>query len=103
MVWHSCAPVGVTFAWHRLWFLALGKLHRALRLSVEHIPDSGLQDIQEEDEEGVEEDVEEEINSEDELDEEDGSRDAMLNQDGVTSDENDIEPFSKSRDCLTFP
>lgn len=67
---------------------------------MEHIPDSGLQDIEEEDE-GVEE--EEEISSEDELDEEDGSREAMLNQDGVTSDENDIEPFSKSRDCLTVP
>ena len=66
---------------------------------MEHIPDSGLQDIQEEDEDGVEE----EINSEDELDEEDGLREAMLNQDGVTSDENDIEPFSKSRDCMTFP
>jgi len=63
-------------------------------LSVEHIPDSGLQDIQEEDEEGVQE----EENSEDELDEEDGSREAMLNQDGVISDENDItESFSKSR------
>ena len=83
-------------------FLALGKLHRALRLSVEHIPDSGLQDIQEEDEDGVEEESEEEINSDDELDEEDGSREGLLNQDGVTSDENDIEPFSKSRDCMTF-
>lgn len=79
----------------------LGKLHRALRLSVEHIPDSGLQDIQEEDEENVHEEIEEEINSEDEFDEEDGSKEAMLNQDGVTSDDNDIEPFSKSRDCLT--
>ena len=65
---------------------------------MEHIPDSGLQDIQEVDEEGVEEDVQEEVNSEDDLDEEDGSREAMLNQDGVISDENDIEPFSKSRD-----
>lgn len=70
---------------------------------MEHIPDSELQDIQEEDEEGVEEEIEEEINSEDELDEEDGSREAMLNQDGVISDDNDIEPFSKSHDCMTFP
>lgn len=69
---------------------------------MEHIPDSGLQDIQEEDEDGAEEEIEEEINSEDELDEEDGSREGLLNQDGVTSDENDIEPFSKSRDCMTF-
>lgn len=69
---------------------------------MEHIPDSELQDIQEEDEEGVEEEIEEEINSEDELDEEDGSREAMLNQDGVTSDDNDIEPFSKSHDGMTF-
>ena len=69
---------------------------------MEHIPDSGLQDIQEEDE-GAEEEIEEEINSDDELDEENGSREAMLNQDGVTSDENDIEPFSESRDCLTVP
>lgn len=68
---------------------------------MEHIPDSGLQDIQEEDEENVHEEIEEEINSEDEFDEDDGSKEAMLNQDGVTSDDNDIEPFSKSRDCLT--
>ena len=70
---------------------------------MEHIPDSGLQDIQEEDEEGVEEEIEEDINSEDELDEEDGSREAMLNQDGVISDDNDIELFSKSGDCMIFP
>ena len=95
--------VDVTLAWHILCFITIGKLHRALRLSVEHIPDSGLQDIQEEDEEGVEEEIDEEINSEDEFDDEDGSKEAMLNQDGVTSDDNDIEPFSKSRDCLTDP
>ena len=68
---------------------------------MEHIPDSGLQDIQEEDEQGVEDDVEDEMSSEDELDEEDGSREAMLNQDGVTSDENDIELLSKSLYRLT--
>ena len=76
-----------------------GKLHRALRLSVEHIPDSGLQDIQEEDEEAAEGEIEEEFDSENDFDEQDGSNEAMLNQDGVTSDENDIEPFSKSRNC----
>lgn len=79
-----------------------GKLHRALRLSVEHIPDSELQDIQEVDEEGVEEEIEENLDSENEFDVEDGSKEAKLNQDGVTSDENDIEPFSKSRNCLTI-
>ena len=82
--------------------VASGKLHRALRLSVEHIPDSGLQDIQEEDEEAVKGELEDERDSEKEFDEEDGPNEAMLNQDGVTSDENDIEPFSKSRNCFTF-
>lgn len=75
-------------------FILTGKLHRALRLSVEHIPDVGLQDIEEEDEE-----TEEEIESENEFDEEDAPKDVMLNQDGVTSDDTDIELFSKSHNC----
>ena len=74
-----------------------GKLHRALRLSVEHIPDVGLQDIEEEDEEEKQEEMEEEHESENEFDEQGGSKETGFNQDGITSDENDIMPFSKSR------
>jgi len=55
---------------------------------VEHIPDVGLQDIEEEDEE----EIEEEIESENELDEEDAPK-VTFNQDGVTSDEIDMESF----------
>ena len=55
---------------------------------MEHIPDVGIQDIEEEDEE--------EIESENELDEEDAPKDVTFNQDGVASDETDMEPFSKS-------
>lgn len=67
-----------------------------LRLSVEHIPDVGLNDIKEEDEE----EIEEEIESEDEFDEEDAPKVLNLSQDGVASEDTDFEPFSKSRNCL---
>ena len=87
--------VWTCIVWQTLTSIATGKLHRALRLSVEHIPDGELQDIEEEDEEDIEEDIE----SEDEFDEEDAPKDARLNQDGVTSDETDMESFSKSRNC----
>ncbi|XP_068681070.1 peripheral-type benzodiazepine receptor-associated protein 1-like isoform X3 [Montipora foliosa] len=62
-----------------------GKLHRALRLSVEHIPDVGLGDIKEEDEN--------EIHNESEhvLDKEDGPKGLTVNQDGAISDETDSE------------
>lgn len=76
--------------------MTLGKLHRALRLSVEHIPDVGLNDIKEEDEE----EIEEEIESEDEFDEEDAAEVLNLSQDCVASEDTDFEPFSKSRNCL---
>ena len=66
-----------------------------MRLSVEHIPDVGLQDIEEEEDE----EIEEEIESENEFDEEDAPKDVAFNQDGVTSDETDIELFSKSHNC----
>ncbi|PFX31720.1 RIMS-binding protein 2 [Stylophora pistillata] len=69
-----------------------GKLHRALRLSVEHIPDVGLQDIEEEDEEDMQEESEGEHDSENEFDEQDGSKETEFNQDGITSDEIDIMP-----------
>lgn len=81
--------VCVTAAWHTLSYVTLGKLHRALRLSVEHIPDVGLNDIKEEDEE----EIEEEIESEDEFDEEDAPK--VSSQDGVASEDTDFEPFSK--------
>ena len=61
-----------------------------MRLSVEHIPDVGLQDIEEEDEE-----IEEEIESENEFDEEDAPKNVTLHQDGMTSDDTDMELFSK--------
>lgn len=67
-----------------------------LRLSVEHIPDVGLNDIKEEDEE----EIEEEIESEDEFDEEDAPKVLNLSQDGVASEDTDFEPFSKSLNCL---
>ena len=87
--WCSVIIEGQTLA-----YILTGKLHRALRLSVEHIPDVGLQDIEEEDEE-----IEEEIESENEFDEEDAPKHVTLNQDGVTSDDTDIELFSKSHNC----
>ena len=62
---------------------------------MEHIPDVGLQDIEEEDEE----EIEEEIESENELDEEDAPK-VTFNQDGVTSDEIDMESFSKSHNFV---
>lgn len=63
---------------------------------MEHIPDVGLNDIKEEDEE----EIEEEIESEDEFDEEDAPKVLNLSQDGVASEDTDFEPFSKSRSCL---
>lgn len=59
---------------------------------MEHIPDVGLDDIQEDDENQREENIE----SEHEVDE-DGSKHVTVNQDGVISDETDSESFSKSR------
>ena len=56
---------------------------------MEHIPDVGLNDIKEEDEE----EIEEEIESEDEFDEEDAPK--VSSQDGVASEDTDFEPFSK--------
>ena len=56
---------------------------------MEHIPDVGLNDIKEEDEE----EIEEEIESEDEFDEEDAPK--VSSQDGVASGDTDFEPFSK--------
>lgn len=53
----------------------------------------GLQDIQEEDEE--------EIRSENESDEGDAGKDVTLLQDGVTSDDTDMESFSKSCSCYS--
>ena len=75
---------------------ATGKLHRALRLSVEHIPDVGLEDIEEEEEH----EIEEEIESQSEYDEEDAPKEMRLNQDGMASDETDMESLSKSHKCL---
>lgn len=80
-------------------FVTSGKLHRALRLSVEHIPDVGLQDIEEEDEAEIEEEIEEEHDSGNEFDKQDGSKETGFSQDGITSDEIDIMPRSKSCDC----
>ena len=60
---------------------------------MEHIPDVGLDDIQEDDENQREENIE----SEHEVIDEDGSKHVTVNQDGVTSDETDSESFSKSR------
>ena len=52
------------------------KLHRNLRLNVEHIPDSKLGDIEEEEDEE--------------------SREALNNShDGFRSDDTDLEPISK--------
>lgn len=55
---------------------------------MEHIPDVGLDDIQEDDENQREENIE----SEHEVDE-DGSKHVTVNQDGVISDETDSESF----------
>lgn len=60
---------------------------------MEHIPDVGLGDIQEDDENQREENIE----SEHEVVDEDGPKDVTINQDGVISDETDSESFSKSR------
>lgn len=60
---------------------------------MEHIPDVGLDDIQEDDENQMEENIE----SEHEVDDEGGPRHVTVNQDGVISDETDSESFSKSR------
>ena len=72
-----------------------GKLHRALRLSLEHIPDVALDDITEEEEDSEEED---DVLSGSE-DNEDASKEALFGQDGVTSD-TDLEPFRKSRNVV---
>lgn len=95
--WKPYALYVITM-WHFL-FVTSGKLHRALRLSVEHIPDVGLQDIEEEDEAEIEEEIEEEHDSGNEFDEQDGSKETGFSQDGITSDEIDIMPRSKSCDC----
>lgn len=60
---------------------------------MEHIPDVGLGDIQEDDENQREGNIE----SEHEVVDEDGPKDVTINQDGVISDETDSESFSKSR------
>ena len=79
--------------WKIIAYITTGKLHRAFRLSMEHIPDVGLEDIQEDDENQREENIE----SEHEVIDEDGSKHVTVNQDGVISDETDSESFSKSR------
>ncbi|XP_032236492.2 peripheral-type benzodiazepine receptor-associated protein 1 isoform X2 [Nematostella vectensis] len=56
-----------------------GKLHRNLRLNVEHIQDANLADIVEEEEDDGGSVTEE-------------SREVLLSQDGVTSDDTDFEP-----------
>ena len=61
-----------------------------LRMPLDHFPDTNLGDIEEEDEEC-------ELRSEESG--EDFSREALVSQDGLTSDDTDLEPFSKS----TFP
>lgn len=60
--------------------VSTGKLHRNLRLNVEHIPDSKLCDIQEED-----------VTT-------DASREVLRDShDGLTSDDTDLEPSGESR------
>ena len=64
-----------------------GKLHRALRLSTEHIPDSKLGDIKEADDEvGADANSDSDASREVQLDQPDG---------GLASDDTDLEPFSE--------
>lgn len=68
--------------------ISTGKLHRALRLSVEHIPDSKLGDIKE-----AEDEIPDEMSSESD---QDVSREVLVDQqDGITSDDTDLEVTSE--------
>ena len=58
-----------------------------LRMLLDHFPDANLEDIEEEDEE---EDCD--MCSDDSAED---SREAVISQDGLTSDDTDLEPFSK--------